>query len=512
MRRTAVIDVGSNTAKLVDYAYEPGVSFRRVDELRANVRLAEGMGPDGVLRAEPFERGVAALRTFASYCRAAQVDDVVATATSAVRGAANGDAFVAAVRERAGIELRVLDGAAEARVAALAVANATTLRDATVVDLGGGSVQLSTLRARRFVAGASWPLGAVRATETFLRGDPPKAKGVRALARAARTAVAPWFERAADEPGLALAGLGGTLRNLADVDQQRRGYPLDLLHGYRLSAGALHALADDLVRMKAGERADLPGLNRDRADIIAAGAVVWSEVVRASGVDEVVVSGQGLRDGLFYPRLVPGGAHLLDDVRAFSVRNLMRQHLVESAHDEHVRDLAWHLFDQTASLHAFGAWERDLLGAAALLHDIGMAVDAYRHDHHGKTLVLGRALPGFEHREQALIALLVRFHRKGHVGVEGLGPVLASDDLARVRVLAGMLRVAEHLDRGKAQRVRGVEVHLGAGLVQIVALGDGDARLEIEMARERSDLLAHGLGATVEVVAGVAGVAGEVVR
>jgi exopolyphosphatase / guanosine-5'-triphosphate,3'-diphosphate pyrophosphatase len=504
MRRMAVIDVGSNTAKLVDYAYEPGVAFRRVDELRANVRLAEGMGPDGVLRAEPFERGVAALRTFASYCRAVEVDDVVATATSAVRGASNGGAFVAAVRERAGIELRVLEGTSEARVAALAVANATTVADATVVDLGGGSMQLSALRSRRFVAGASWPLGAVRTTETFLRGDPPKAKGVRALARATRAAVASWFERATDEAGGELVGLGGTLRNLADVDQQRRGYPLDLLHGYRLSAGALHALADDLVRMKAAQRSELPGLNRDRADIIAAGAVVWSEVVRSSRVDEVLVSGQGLRDGLFYPRLVPDGEHLLSDVRAFSVRNLMRQHLVEGPHDEHVQALAWQLFDQTAPLHGFGAWERDLLGAAALLHDVGMAVDAYRHDHHGKTLVLGRALPGFEHREQALIALLVRFHRKGQVGDEGLGSVLASDDLTRVRVLAGILRVAEHLDRGKAQRVRGVEVHLGADLVQIVALGGGDARLEIEMARERSDLLANALGAAVEVLAGVA--------
>lgn len=502
MRRVAVVDVGSNTAKLVDFAFEPGTAFRRVDELRANVRLAQGMGDDGLIRAEPFERGVAALRTFASYCRAAGVDDVLATATSAVRAAANGDAFRTAVRERAGIDLRVLSGEDEARVAALAVANAVSVGDATVVDLGGGSVQLSQLHERRFVGGGSWPLGAVRASEAFLRGDPPKPKSVRALARAARAAFAPWFERAAEAGARPLIGLGGTLRNLADVDQQRRGYPLDLLHGYRLGAAALHALADELVRMRASERADLPGLNRDRADIIAAGAVVWSEVVRASGADEVVVSGQGLREGLFYPRLVPRADHLLDDLRAFSVRNLVRHYQAESAHDEHVRALAWQLFDQTAALHGLGPWERELLGAAALLHDVGMAIDGYRHDHHGKTLVLGRALPGFDHREQALVALLVRFHRKGQVGDEGLGAVLAPGDLERVRALAGMLRVAEYLDRGKAQRVKGVDVHVGSGVAQIVALADGEARLEVETARDRADLLAGGLGVAVEVVAG----------
>jgi len=505
MRRVAIVDVGSNTAKLVDFAFEPGAAFRRVDELRANVRLAQGMGEDGLIRAEPFERGVAALTTFASYCRAAGVDEVLATATSAVRAAANGDAFRSAVRERAGIELRVLNGEEEARFAALAVANALSIRDATVVDLGGGSVQLSLLRGRRFVTGASWPLGAVRTTETFLRADPPKAKSVRALARAARSAFAPWFEHHAERGPRPLVGLGGTLRNLADVDQQRRGYPLDLLHGYRLGAASLHALSDELVRLRSSERAHLPGLNRDRADIIAAGAVVWSELVRASGADEVIVSGQGLREGLFYPHLVPEGDHLLDDLRGFSVRNLLRQYQGESAHDEHVRTLAWQLFDQTASLHGLGAWERELLGAASLLHDVGMAIDGYRHDHHGKTLVLGRALPGFDHREQALVALLVRFHRKGQVADEGLGAVLAPGDLERVRSLAGMLRVAEYLDRGKAQRVRAVDVHVGSGVVQIVALAEGDARLEVEMARDRADLLASGLGVGVEVVAGYAG-------
>ena len=501
MRRIAIIDVGSNTVKLVDFAYEPGRSYRQVDELRSVVRLSEGMATTGRLGDAAVERGLSALRTFASYCRATDVDDVVATATSAVRGASNGAAFVAAVREHTGIELVVLSGEEEARSGSLAAANAFSLHDAVVLDLGGGSVQLSRLAGRRFASGSSWPLGAVRATESMLRGDPPKPKSVKALAAATREAVEPWFERNGG-PTRDLIGMGGTLRNLANVVQARRGYPLDLLHGYGLSRDALAELTEDLLGLTAARRAELPSLNRDRADIIVAGAVVIREVLAVSGADAIAVSGQGLREGLLYPFLVPHDDHLLDDVKAFSILNLMRQYHDQPAHNEHVRRVAWWLFDALEPVHGLGEGERDLLGAAALVHDIGMAVDYYRHEHHGFTLALGRALPGFSHREQVIVALLVRHHRKGQVSDGGLGDVLEANDMAAVRLLSGLLRVAEYLDRGKAQRVTGVSVHHGGGSVRIEAHAEGDARLEIDAARHRADLLASALGMRVDVVAG----------
>jgi exopolyphosphatase / guanosine-5'-triphosphate,3'-diphosphate pyrophosphatase len=499
VRRVAIIDVGSNTIKLVDVAYEPGRSFRQVDELRAVARLSEGMGDGAVIGPAPFARGLSTLQTFASYCRATAVDDIVAVATSAVRAATNGPAFVAAVRERSGLDLRVLSGEEEARLGALAVANAFAVRDATVLDLGGGSLQLSRLVDRRFVEGKSWPLGAVRATETYLRGDPPKAKSVRALAAAARDAAASWFDRHGSAE--TLVAMGGTVRNLANVDQKRRGYALDLLHGYRLELDALRSIADELVALEAARRAEWPGLNRDRADIIAAGAVVVAETLAASGTTSILVSGHGVREGLLSTCLVPDGDHLLPDVRAFTIANLMRQYHDQPVHNEHVRRLALALFDALADDHRLGAWERDLLAAAALVHDIGMAVDYYRHEHHGFALVLGRALPGFSHREQAILALLVRHHRKGGIGDGGLASVLEPGDDRIVALLAGVLRVAEYLDRGKAQRVRDVTVRREAESVVVEAHVDDEAQLEVHAARQRSDVLAAALGLRVEVVA-----------
>ena len=503
MRSVGIIDLGSNTARLVVLLYRPDYRYQLLDELREVVRLSEGMGPSRILRAEPFERGLEALRTFRSYCDAVGIDDLRATTTSAVRAAVNGEAFVEAAQQRAGVDLEVLTGRQEAASGALAVANSLDVRDAVVFDLGGGSMQLSLLRARRFEQGGALPLGAVRTTEAFLGSDPPRGRELKALRRHVREQLAP---RLAELPaGLPVVGMGGTLRNLANIVQSRTGYRPDLLHGYRLRRDALEDLVADLAERPLQRRREVKGLNRDRADIIVAGGIVIAETLAELGVDEVSISGQGLREGLFYPFLFPRGDHLAPDVREFSALNLMREYYDNPAHNLHVRSLALQLFDQLASLHGLGPWERSLLAVAAVVHDIGMAVDYYAHHKHGMYLVMGRAMPGFSHREQVLIALLVRYHRRGSPGNQGYGAVLEDGDLDRLARLAGMLRLAEYLERSKAQRVHGVRCRLGDGYLQVEALADGDAEIEVREAGARSDLLASSLGVSVEVVAGYGG-------
>lgn len=499
-RSLAIIDLGSNTAKMIALAYRPNDRYRHLDQLRQVVRLSAGMGPAKIIRADAFERGLTTLALFRAYCEASGIDEVRATATSAVREAANGASFVAAARERAGVELDVLGGEAEAACGVLAVANSVALDDALVLDLGGGSVQLSLMQGRRFVRGDSWPLGAVKATEAFFEHDPPREAAVAALAAATRERVGAWLEGI--PAGLPLVGMGGTLRNLANVQQKREAYPVDLLHGYRFASRHLDEVVTDLLATPTDARRGVSGLNSDRADIIAAGGVVIREVVEAYGADELLISGQGLREGLFYPYLFPDGEHLAPDVRAFSVRNLMRQYYDHPAHNEHVRRLALALFDGLRERHGYGGFERELLGAAALLHDIGMAVDYYGHHKHALYLTMGHALPGFSHREQVLIGLLARYHRKGSPSDKGYGDVLEDGDMPRLRCLAGILRLAEYLERSKAQKVREVRCHLGDGYLQIEARADGDARVEVQEANRRSGLLAEALQLEVEVVPG----------
>ncbi|MCB9648932.1 MAG: Ppx/GppA family phosphatase [Deltaproteobacteria bacterium] len=503
MERIAIIDLGSNAGRMAVFAFEPGQRFMQVDQLRQTVRLASGPGDDKIIRGGVFHQGIEVLKAFRIYCDASQIPTIVPVATSAVRDAANGEGFVAAARERAGVELQILSGHEEARLGVLAVANSHAYTDALVLDVGGGSAQLSLMEGRTFMEGTSWPLGGVRMTDAFIKSDPPKPKELKAIEAYVAEKVAGRLSSV--RRGLPLIGMGGTIRNLARIHQAHVGYPVPLLHGYRLEADVLDALVEELASLTTSARADLSGLNRDRADVVVAAAVVVRTMVRLAGADALVVSSHGLREGLLYERMWPDQpGHLVPDVRAFSVLNMARRYCDQPGHTEHVRKLSLQLFDQLQPWHGYGAAERDLLGCAATLHDIGMAVDYFEHHTHGQFLTMASEMPGFTHREQALVALLVGGHRKGRPGSGALAPLLAPGDDERVGKLAGMLRLAEYLERTKAQRVQDVRCHLGAGYLQVEALAKEEASVEIQAANQRSDLLARSFGVKVEVVLGVA--------
>src|SRR3954454_18813756 len=225
MRRTAVIDMGSNSFRLVVFGYEPEDHWQHVDEIREAVRVGEGMGDDGLLRPEPMERAVRVAKVFSSFLRASAIDDVMAVATSAIRDAANGAELLDRIRDEAGLGARVLSEQEEARYGYIAIVNSTTLRTGYGFDIGGGSVQIMRIDDRRLERAGSWPLGAVRMSERFLPdGDEASGKELRALRKHVRWVLESenWIEAGG---GMRAAGIGGTIRNLASAAERRAGLP-----------------------------------------------------------------------------------------------------------------------------------------------------------------------------------------------------------------------------------------------------------------------------------------------
>ncbi len=294
----------------------------------------------------------------------------------------------------------------------------------------------------------SAPIGAVRMTEAFLAGPRSKRSDVKALRRHVGEAVdeASWL----GPDGLPLVGTGGTVRTLAVIAQRASEYPLSEVHGYRLSRVALMEIIDRLLAMPVSQRSRIPGLKADRADIILAGAVVIDAVMERLAADTIEICAQGLREGLFYERyLGPATPPLFPDVRRASVTNLARRYGQDVRHIEHVARLGLELFDATAriGLHGGDPLEREILWAAAMLHDVGVVVDYNDHHKHGFYLVLNAGLPGYDHRELGLIALLVRAHRKSPPGLEWLAPVLDPGDDECLWRLAACLRPAVQATR-----------------------------------------------------------------
>jgi exopolyphosphatase/guanosine-5'-triphosphate,3'-diphosphate pyrophosphatase len=463
-RKVAVIDLGSNSWRLVVYTFSPGEWWKRTDELYETVRIGAGEGATGRLGREAIERGLETLTVFDRFCHASglEPEEVHAIATSAIRDAANGAEFLRAANAAIGSTIEVLSAEDEARYGYIAAVNTTTLTDGVVLDLGGGSMQLIRVEDRQATALTSFPLGAVRITERFLSdGGPAKRKDIKRVRAHVHQSLADldWLGRA----GSRLVGLGGSVRNLAAAAGRIAGQ-IDLgVQGFVITAEMLDELVQRLAALPASERASISGIKPGRADIILGAALVLQSVVELGAFDGIEVTEAGLREGLFLGRtLLSHEEPLFPDVREAAVRNLAVQYESDLAHVEHVAVLALQMFDSLVDGGLFEArpGERELLWAAAMLHDVGMAINYDDHHKHSRYLILSAELPGFDPRERALIAQMSRYHRKGAPELGDMASLARAGDEELLERCAVLLRLAEHLERGRDQSVH--EAHLAA--------------------------------------------------
>jgi exopolyphosphatase/guanosine-5'-triphosphate,3'-diphosphate pyrophosphatase len=348
----------------------------------------------------------------------------------------------------------------------------------------------------------SWPLGAVRMSERFLTdGEPATRKQLKALRThvAQELSAAPWLA----STGRRLVALGGTARNLAAAAQRLRDVPSFGVQGYVIELDVLDELVELLAGMSVAERGGVPGIKPERGDLILAGAAAIQGVVAAGGFDGVEVTEAGLREGVFFERLLADSdPPLIDDVRARSVWNLAGQYGVDPDHTAHVAMLALALFDDLAAagLHPGDAIERELLWSACTVHDIGVAVDYDDHHKHSRYLVLNGGLPGFSPREVALIGQVVRFHRKGMPDAGPFAALFHKGDDALLLRCATLLRLAEDLERSRDQTVRAVHVVADGDSVRLELDADGDVSVPRWAAAREVDLFARAFSRRLVVV------------
>jgi len=530
--RLAVIDLGSNSFRLVVFTVHDGW-WKRTDEIYEPVRIGEGLAASGRLGEKPIERALATLDVFAHFCRAAGLEggSIDAVATSAIRDAGNAAEFLERAGRLTGLPIRVLSREAEARYGYLAAINSTTLAEGCVLDLGGGSLQLVRVAERLALQSGSWSLGAVRMTERFLPPNgPAKRKQMEELREyvARELAQASWLA----ESGRRLVGIGGTVRSLATAAQRAAGLPSNGVQGMVIEREALDELVERLAALPVAERSSIPGIKPARADLILAGAIVVQGVLDAGGFDGLEATEAGLREGVFFERLLGGsrpaeppgpGAStrplLFGDLRRTSVMNLATRYDVDAAHTRHVAALALGMFDELSrlGLHPGDARERELLWAACMLHDIGMSVDYDDHHKHSRYLILNGGLPGFTPVEVATIAQAARYHRKGMPDPGPLAALFEVEDKARLNRCAVLLRLAEDLERSRDQLVRGVDLSLldgkpdgdgevqpaggGAGAVQLRLIADGEAAVPRWAASRETELFARAFHHDLSVAA-----------
>ena len=463
----AVIDIGSNTGRVIVVRLTPGGHLETLADAQAPLRLVRNVRTKQHLGMAAIDRTLRVLRDFQAVAHGARAGRVMAVATSAVREAANGHDLVGRARRELGLNLQVIDGSREAQCAFVGAVRGLPIEHGLVLDLGGGSLQISHFRNRCPRRTWSFPLGALRLSDRFLDHDPPTQKEIRRLKKAVRVALKRAGVRrlAADER---LIGTGGTIRNLAKLDRRRRDYPIPRLHGYTLSYGRMEDVTALIASRRRAKRETLPGLNPDRADSIVGGALIVETVMEMVGADEIVVAGQGLREGLAFGAAAHA-ARPATVVRRASILALARRFGTwDSKAAARRAGIAARLL---GALEPRATAEmREMMDYAALALDIGQSVDHFKRYEHTAMILKAADLAGFSHRGIAVLSALVWQVADGKMSWKVFRPLVRAEDQEPIERAATILALADEIAQrwvGRAPasihcRIRGEEVVLGA--------------------------------------------------
>jgi exopolyphosphatase/guanosine-5'-triphosphate,3'-diphosphate pyrophosphatase len=526
--KIAAIDIGSNSIHLVIVRAVKGQHPEIIDREKEMVRLGAGTLREHLLSKEKIQSALATLRRYKQMAEANHVNLVIATATSAVRESRNADEFIEAVRKDVGLDVQLLPGVEEARLIALAVSEVTDFnsRRALIVDIGGGSTEF-------IITGGSEPeflfsvrIGAVRLAEKFITTDPISEQERERLVTGIRSDLTHAVWEIKNRGYDFVVGTSGTILNMVSAavlaEHPQRGEALAEIEpfGETVTPDQITRLNRRLARMNERQRGRVPGLEKDRADIIIAGGLLLECILSEVGAREITSCDWSLREGVILNYLrsrqlsstnlgdpssvgLPGSTESLDvggddsqlDVRARSVLSVARRYDYDVPHSHHVALLATRIFDDTHDLHGMGETERRLLEYAALLHDIGYHIAHNNHHRHGLYLIKNAEMPGFTGNEIALIATAVRYHR-GSLPKKGMDARsrrehedyfgLERSQRSKLLKLAAILQIADGLDRSHGQLVSGVRCELAGNRVTFYLECYGDCDLEMWSAERKA--------------------------
>ncbi|MDE7076724.1 MAG: Ppx/GppA family phosphatase [Clostridia bacterium] len=483
MEKIGIIDLGSNSARLVIVnLFEDGF-FMVVDELKESVRLGQDMERDGFLKPQRVAETVKTLRMFKRLCDVSGVTRIIGVATEAVRRAKNQRSFLDEIQTSCGVKLRVLSAEEEAVLVYRGVINTMDIPKGVILEIGGGSTKIIYYNRRNMLRFATIPFGAVTLTDLFsgeeLRPEEQAAKMEEFFLE--KLNEVDWLGEI--DPDAQMIGVGGSFRNLFKINKMVHKYPLDIVHNFNLQAEDFYPVYDMIKVLDLDKKKKIKGLSAERADILPAAFAIIKTFVQRLNFTNFTFSGSGLREGIMFNQAFPATVDKpILDVMNYSLTTLVKYYDCDERHVEHVVNLSVQLFKQLRVLHKFPRQYLKVLKVAAMLHDCGMRIKYYNHQRHSCYMILNSTLYGVTHREIVLAAFTACCHKKEDINAYNWNcyrDVLQEDDIEIVKRLGVMLRIAESLDRSMAGVVKGINCDILGDSVIMKTEVEGDASLEI---------------------------------
>lgn len=474
-------------------------SFFVIDEQKSTPRLANRMDRHGNMKAEGIEELIFHLREFLDICASYQTDQIIAIGTAALRMAKNQQEIIASVKKELDLNIEIISGHEEAYLGYIAVAHTMNVGDAYLIDIGGGSTEISLVQNGQITATHSFPFGAVTMSNEFHTGSDAEnlKKVIPQIKNEFSSVLGPKSPR-----NVEVIGIGGTIRNIAGIHQSKIGYTLPITHNYYMTVSETTEVIQTLSLMTLAQRKKLDGLSKGRADVIVPGGAILVALLETVGAKRLRISGRGLRDGVFYSRVLQQTITPVP-VLQNSVHNILVRYFEAKELAEHRTRLALQMFRDAVASGLVPLDSERILYTAAQLHRIGVRLDFYHYENHTFYLLLNSAVYGLTHREILLAAAASAYNGKNKIRklcAPYMPAVITEAELDLAARLGVLVKMAEALDRRHEQRVMNASITMNEQVLELYLPDTNEADVEWSNAQSLSPHVKKVFGKELKVI------------
>ncbi len=497
LEKIAIIDLGSNTARLLLIEVRENGHFQIIDQLKEAPRLGEGMERDGFLKPQRIQDTIRVLKMFRKLCDTNGIERIIAVATAAVRRAKNQRSFLDEVSATCGFKLRVLSAEEEAMYVYRGVINTMDVPKGIILEIGGGSTKIVYYNRRNLLNYETLPFGAITLTELFSSDGLDPATQSERIAEffTEQLKRIEWLKDV--DPEVQMIGVGGSFRNLCRMTKIMKKYPLKAIHNYVVTDTDFNHVYGLVKGLDLDRKKKIKGLSCSRADILpsALAAISAFKSYMNFGKDHfnqgnIIISASGLRTGVMFNYAVPTTIDKpISDVLTYSLNNIIDFYGCNQSHIEHIVNLSIQLFKQLRVLHKFPRQYLKILKVAAYMYDTGRRVGFYNFEKHSGYIILNTQINGISHRDLVMASFVA-----ANSAIEDINPfdwsryreLVNDEDADSVRKMGIILRLADSFDRSLSGVVKGINCDILGDSVIMKTEIEGDASLEINSALQIS--------------------------
>ena len=404
---TTIIDIGSNSMRMVVLQKSSRFSFSLINETKSRVKISEGCYENnGNLQDIPMQRAFESLKSFLNISHALKSRKIICVATSALRDAPNSKVFISRVQKELGLNIKVIEGEKEAYYGGVAALN--LLHDNTFItmDIGGGSTEFSFIRDGKIEKSISLNIGTVRIKELFFNKDDIEGAKKNILDNLKKI-----FELGIEIPKK-VVGIGGSIRAFSKIVMAKNDYPLDILHGYTYTVKDEVSLFNKIINARNNDDLKSVGVKKDRFDTIKEGTFIFKTILDELNIKEVVTSGVGVREGVYLTDLLRNSNHKFPENFNVSVRSLLDRFQIDEKQSAYLGSNAGKIFDVLKPMHNLDDKFRTLLVIASKLHSIGSTLNFYKSNDNAFDFILNGLNYDFLHTSRVVVAHTIKFSKK----------------------------------------------------------------------------------------------------